>query len=66
MSANLYSVESLLIGKAYRSKTLEGIIQDAEKHPAPVWYENAEAYLVRVRPTNGYSDVYRTVAVANN
>ena len=31
MSANLYSVESLLVGKAYRSKTLEGIIQHAEK-----------------------------------
>jgi len=31
MSANLYSIESLLIGKAYRSRTLEGIIQDAEK-----------------------------------
>jgi hypothetical protein len=61
MSANLYSIESLLIGKAYRSRTLEGIIQDAEK--SDVWYDNAEAYRVRVRPTNSFSDTYRIVAV---
>lgn len=62
MSANLYNIESLLIGKAYRSRTLEGIIQDAEKHDA--YYDNATAYLVRIRPTNGLSDKYRVVAVA--
>ena len=45
MSANVYTIESLLIGKLYRSKTLTGEIISAEKHPAPVWYENAEAYL---------------------
>jgi hypothetical protein len=66
MSANLYSIESLLIGKAYRSRSLEGIIQSAEKHPSAVWYENAEAYLVRVRPTHGLSDKYRTIAVRIN
>ena len=61
---NLYTVESLLIGKAYRSATLEGIIQDAEAYPK-VSYRDAEAYLVRVRPTNGLSDTYRVVAVAD-
>lgn len=62
MSANLYNVQSLLVGKAYRSRTLEGIIQDAE--PSDVFYDNANAYLVRIRPTHGLSDKYRIVAVA--
>jgi hypothetical protein len=62
MSANLYSVESLLIGKAYRSRSVEGIIQDAEKR-SDVYYDNAEAYRVRVRPTHGLKDTYRIVAV---
>lgn len=62
MSANVYTTESLLIGKAYRSRSLEGIIQDAEKR-SDVWYEGADAYLVRVRPTHGFSDKYRTIAV---
>ena len=53
MSANLYSIESLLIGKTYRSKTLTGEIISAEKHPACVWYDNAEAYLVGVRSEGG-------------
>jgi hypothetical protein len=61
MSANLYTIQDLLIGKAYRSRTLEGIIQDAE--PSDVFYKDAEAYLVRVRPTNTLSDTYRVVAV---
>ena len=59
---NLYSIESLLVGKAYRSASLEGIIQDAEPY-TKAYYANADAYLVRVRPTNGLSDVYRVVAV---
>lgn len=66
MSANLYTIETLLEGKAYRSRSLEGIIQSAEKHPSSVWYENAEAYLVRVRPTHGFRDEYRTIAVRIN
>ena len=62
MSANLYSVESLLIGKTYRSRSVEGEIVDAEKHPSCVWYENAEAYLVRIRKHGG-GYTYRSVAV---
>ena len=63
MSANLYSIESLLVGKPYRSRTLIGEIVDAEKHPKAVWYDNANAYLVRVR--DSYANYhYRTLAVA--
>lgn len=62
MSANVYSIESLLVGKTYRSKTLTGEIISAEKHPKGVWYENCESYLVEIRNSNGgYS--YRTLAV---
>lgn len=63
MSANLYSIESLLIGKTYRSNTLTGEIVSAEKHPKAVWYADAEAYLVEIRkPSGGYT--YRSVAVS--
>ena len=65
MSANVYSISGLLIGKAYTSRSIQGIIEDAEPRPA-VWYENADAYLVRVRPTNGKHDEYRTLAVRTN
>jgi hypothetical protein len=65
MSANIYTIENLLVGKIYRSKTLTGEIISAEKHPACVWYENAEAYLVEIRNQNG-GYTYRTLAVANN
>lgn len=66
MSANLYTIESLLVGKTYRSKTLTGEIISAEKHPAPVWYENAEAYLVEVKNPHSIKSTYRTIAVTNN
>jgi len=65
MSANIFTIENLLVGKIYRSKTLTGEIISAEKHPACVWYENAEAYLVEIRNQNG-GYTYRTLAVANN
>jgi len=63
MSANLYNIESLLIGKIYRSRSVSGEIVEAEKHPHAVWYENAEAYRVRIRKENG-GYTYRSVAVA--
>jgi len=65
MSANIYSIENLLVGKTYRSNSLVGEIVEAEKHPACVWYENAEAYLVRVRGEFGNYQ-FRTIAVRNN
>ena len=70
MSANVYSIEDLLVGKTYRSKTLTGEILSAEKHPNAVWYQDCEAYLVQVRPHYSIplklKDTYRTIAVANN
>jgi hypothetical protein len=62
MSANVYSIESLLVGKPYRSRSVEGEIVDAEKHPKAVWYQDAEAYLVQIRKKNG-GYTYRTIAV---
>jgi hypothetical protein len=65
MSANLYTVPALLVGKTYRSETLEGEIISAEPHNT-AWYDGAEAYRVEVRSydlgVSKYS--YRTVAVA--
>jgi len=66
MSANIYTIESLLVGKTYRSKTLTGEIISAEKHPKAVWYENAEAYLVEVRDSLRNKIVCRTLAVRTN
>ena len=65
MSANVYTIESLLVGKIYRSKSIQGEIVSAEKHPKGVWYENCESYLVEVRkPQGGYT--FRTLAVRTN
>lgn len=62
--ANLYSVESLLVGKMYRSKSLQGEIISAEKHPKGIWYgDNTEAYLVEVKSPNSIYTTYRAVAV---
>ena len=62
MSANFYNIESLLVGKIYRSRSCEGEIVSAEKHPKPIWYDGAEAYLVCIKDTyGGYT--YRSVAV---
>lgn len=72
MSANVYSITDLLIGKNYRSKSIEGEIISAEIHPKAVWYDGCDSYLVEVRPnystTSGLSKwygktEYRTLAV---
>ncbi len=63
MSANVYTIESLLVGTNYRSRTLQGEIISAEKHPKAVWYDGCETYLVEVSPNSGYGTTYRTVAV---
>jgi len=62
MSANVYTIESLLVGKTYRSRSVEGEIISAEPHPKAVWYEGCDSYLVEVRNSNG-GYTYRTVAV---
>jgi len=59
--ANTYSIESLVEGTYYRSyyrKGLDGIIQYAEKR-SDVWYDNAEAYVVKVRPTYDGKGIFR-------
>ena len=62
--ANLYSVQSLLVGKTYRSRTLTGKIVSAEPHPQGIWYgDNTEAYLVEVKSPNSIRTTYRAVAV---
>jgi hypothetical protein len=67
MSANVYSVQSLLVGTNYYSRTLQGEIVSAEPHPHAVWYDGCETYLVEVAPNSGYNNfgkrTYRTVAV---
>jgi hypothetical protein len=63
MSANVYSIEDLLVGTSYFSRTLQGEIVRAEKHPQAVWYQGCESYLVEIQPNSGYTTTYRTVAV---
>jgi len=63
--SNSTSIQSLLIGKAYRSRSIQGIIEDAEPRDN-VYYVDADAYAVRVRPTNGGRDEWRTLAVARD
>lgn len=65
MSAKTYSVESLLVGKHYRSNSRhdEGIIQHAEKREG-IWYgEDFEAYAIEVASTRGIKNFWATVAV---
>lgn len=70
MSANVYSIENLLVGKTYRSRSVEGEIISAEKHPHAVWYDGCESYLVEIRPfysiPRNLKNVYRTLAVKVN
>ena len=63
MSANVYTIKDLLVGKEYRSRTLMGEIISAEEHPQAVFYEGCETFLVEVSPNSGYKTTYRTVAV---
>jgi hypothetical protein len=62
--ANLYTIEDLLVGKFYRSRSVEGEIISAEKDTRAVWYgENTEPFIVRIR--KGVGDyTYRTLAVS--
>ena len=62
--ANLYTIEDLLIGKIYRSKSIEGEIISAEKSNQPIWYgENTEAYLVEINDPTSFRNKFRTIAV---
>jgi hypothetical protein len=58
MSANVYTIENLLVGKTYYSRSTQSKIIHAEKDNRAVWYDGAESYLVEL--DNGK---WRTVAV---
>ena len=62
--ANLYTIENLLIGKSYRSKSIsDGTIISAEKSKDALWYgENTEAYFVEI-DTGSFRNTFRTIAV---
>jgi hypothetical protein len=65
MSAKTYSIENLLVGKSYRSRSrnFEGTITHAEKREG-IWYgEGLEAYVIQVRTPAYLSDQYATIAV---
>ncbi len=63
--ANLYTKETLLLGKVYRSKTMEGKIVGVEKHSA--WFgHNAQAYLVKIENPMSLRYAYRVVAVGED
>lgn len=61
--ANTYTIESLLVGKEYRSNSIRsGSIISAEK--SDNWFgREYQAYLVQVRPDNSLNETYRIVAV---
>jgi len=64
MSANVYTIESLLVGKTYRSNTshFSGEIISAEHRPE-IWYgENTEAYLIEIN-AGGLRNKFATIAV---
>jgi hypothetical protein len=58
MSANVYSVPALLVGKNYVSRSTRGTITHAEMDNRAVWYEDCESFLVQL--DNGK---WRTIAV---
>ena len=67
MSANVYTITNLLVGKQYLSNTMRGEIISAEPHPKAVWYDGCETYLVEIAPNSGSNTwgrkTFRTVAV---
>lgn len=65
MATKLYTIENLLVGQNYRSRSrhFEGVITHAEKREG-IWYgEGIEAYVVQVNTPSYLSDRYATVAV---
>lgn len=67
MTANVYTITNLLVGKQYISRTMRGEIISAEPHPKAVWYDGCETYLVEIAPYSGSNNwgrkTFRTVAV---
>ena len=65
MSAKPYTIESLLEGKHYRSRSRhdEGTILYATKREGLCYGENLDAYAIEVRPTRGIKNFWATVTV---
>jgi hypothetical protein len=67
MSANVYTIQDLLIGTTYSSRTMQGEIISVQEHPHAVWYDGCHTYLVEIQPNSGYNNwgrrTYRTLAV---
>jgi hypothetical protein len=61
--ANLYTIENLLQGKEYRSRSLSGEIITAEKSNSYVYGSDTQAYLCLIRTPNSLKDHFRVVAV---
>jgi hypothetical protein len=64
MATKLYTIENLLVGKTYRSRSrhFEGEIVSATPRPA-IWYgDNTEAYLIEVN-AKGLRNKFATIAV---
>jgi hypothetical protein len=64
MATKLYTIENLLVGKTYKSKSrhFEGEIVSATPRPT-IWYgENTEAYLIEVN-TRTLRNKFATIAV---
>jgi hypothetical protein len=64
MATKLYTIESLLVGKHYRSRNrfFSGEIVSAKKRDG-IWYgDNTEAYLIEIN-TRGLRNKFATVAV---
>lgn len=64
MSASTYSVNSLLVGKVYysKSKQLEGVIIEAVKR-SDVYYPEADAYRIHVITDSG-KEFWSTIGVS--
>jgi hypothetical protein len=65
MSALTYTIDNLLVGKHYRSRSRhdEGTILHAEKREG-IWYgENLDAYAIEVASTRGIKNFWATVTV---
>ena len=64
MATKLYTIESLLVGKNYRSNSrhFSGEIVSAEKREG-IWYgENTEAYVIEIN-AGGLRNKFATIAV---
>jgi len=63
--ANLYTIENLLQGKEYNSRSLNGEIINAEKlDQTDFWFgADKQGYRVLVRTPHSYKDHYRILAV---